>query len=71
MVSVTENHPSRPSFLSRVADAAVAFVEAFSQARAASARYQFLFNLSDEELADRGLTRDMIAHRATEGYLKG
>lgn len=69
MVSVTENHPSRPSFLTHAAVAALAIVEAFSRARTANARYQFLFNLSCEELADRGLTRDMIAHRATEGYL--
>lgn len=71
MVSVSEIHTSPLSLLSRAAVVLREIVEAFSHARTANARYQFLSALSDEELADRGLSRDMIAHRATEGYLKG
>lgn len=71
MVSVSQIHMSPLSLLSRAAVVLREIVEAFSHARTANARYQFLSALSDEELADRGLSRDMIAHRATEGYLKG
>lgn len=57
------------AFGAKIIRPVVSFAESVSKARAASNEVQHLMNLSDSELAAKGLTRQTIVHHAFREYL--
>lgn len=69
MASLTENLSARPGLLYRAVRALGELGESFSRARAASTEFDHLSNLSDAQLAARGLDRASIAQYIGKRHL--
>ncbi|CAM9923806.1 MAG: hypothetical protein CMF72_15805 [Mameliella sp.] len=69
MTTVTESHIPQTSLIGSLFRFLTETVGAFSRARSAAAEFEFLTSLSDEELTDRGLDRDMIVDRVNQRFL--
>ncbi len=64
-VFTTNTTPRRPSFLERFD----AFFTDVARARACAHEYQHLADLTDAQLAARGLKREDIVRHVTRGFL--
>ena len=69
MASTTEFQTAAPGFVHRAVHSLAEFVESFSHARAAAAEIDYLYGLSDAQLAARGLNRATIPQHVAARHL--